>query len=126
VGGLGALGHFPLGEGLSLRLITVPAGADYEPLWEVAAHGMLGAIILPNGPYGPALEETEPAFEAFRRNRPRSVVHLMLEGAPGAEGSPDARAQIGQLEGGTVFVLPQASGLERAKVLRNVFSRLVP
>jgi len=126
LGGLGALGHFPLGEGLSLRLITVPAATDYEPLWEVAAHGMLGAIVLPNGPYGPALEETEPAFEAFQRICPRSVVHLMLEGAPGTESSADARAQIAQLQGGTVFVLPQAPASERVQALRSVFSRLVP
>ena len=92
----------------------------------VGGGAMLGAIVLPNGPYGPALEETEPAFEAFRRIGPRSVVQLMLEGAPGAEVSADSRAQIAQLEGGTVFVLPQAPASERVKVLHNVFARLVP
>ncbi len=120
------MGHFPLGEGLSLRLISVPAGTDYEPLWDVAAHGMLGAMVVPNGPYGPALDETEAAFEAFRRICPRTVVHLMVEGAPGAEVSADARAQIAELQGGTVFVLPQAPRPERLTALRDVFARLVP
>jgi CheY-like chemotaxis protein len=43
---LGSLGCLPLGEGLGLRFIGVPVNPAYAPLWDVAAHGMLGAVAL--------------------------------------------------------------------------------
>lgn len=124
IGGLGTLGHVPLGEGLSLRLVAVPAAPRYAPLWEVAAYGMLGAIILPRGPFGPALEETEAAFTRLQAERPRSIVQLILADSPAL--SPEARGQLGQLQGGSLFVLPAAPSRERIDVLRSLLSRLVP
>ena len=70
LGALGTLGHVPLGEHMTLRLISAPADAIYEPLWDVAANGMLGAIILPAGPFGAALEATEAISGAHARAQP--------------------------------------------------------
>jgi CheY-like chemotaxis protein len=125
LGALGTLGHVPLGEHMTLRLISAPADAIYEPLWDVAANGMLGAIILPAGPFGTALEATEAIWARMRARSPRSV-HLLLPDAPGLNLSDSARGTLPHLEGGSFFVLPPPSSLERLEVLRSVFARLVP
>ncbi|MCZ6713441.1 MAG: DUF4388 domain-containing protein [Deltaproteobacteria bacterium] len=124
--GLGTLGHFPLGEGLSLRLLAVPADTRYAPLWEVAAAGMLGAVIVPNGPYGNGLEATEAAFTRLDALGSRPALHLFLADGPSASLSEEAREQSASLEEGTVFVLPASPSDERVPVLRNVFASLVP
>ncbi len=124
--GLGTLGHFPLGEGLSLRLLAVPADTRYAPLWEVAAHGMLGAVIVPDGPYANGLEVTEAAFTRLDALSPRPALHLLLADGPSASLSEESREQIRSLGGGTVFVLPAGPSDARVPVLRNVFASLVP
>ena len=75
LGALGTLGHVPLGEHMTLRLISTPADPTYEPLWDVAANGMLGAIILPAGPFGAALEAitSAPISLMVRRRIPGMV-----------------------------------------------------
>jgi CheY-like chemotaxis protein len=126
VDGVANLGHFPLGEGLSLRVNAVRANAFYAPLWEVAGHGMLGAIILPSGPYGAALEATESVFARLREPNPRAVLHLLLADNPGVTLSDDTSDKLDALQGGSIFVLPAAPSPERLPVLRNVFASLVP
>ena len=115
----------PPQAGMALRLVGIPAGEDYAPLWDVAAHGTLGAIILPAGPYGAALEATEAIWTRLRARSPRAV-HLLLPDAPGLSLSDSARGSLPHLEGGSFFVLPPPSSLERLDVLRSVFARLVP
>ncbi len=122
IGGMGTLGHFALGEGVSARVVTVPAGREYAPLWEVAAHGMLGAIMLPSGAYGPGLEETEAAFQRLQRLEASAIVHVIV--ADDDTPVDDTRGR--ELAGGGVFVLPADPGEEQLAVLRNLFTRLVP
>ena len=125
LGALGTLGHVPLGEHMTLRLISTPADPTYEPLWDVAANGMLGAIILPAGPFGAALEATEAIWAKLRTKSPRTV-HLILPDDHGISLSASARSNLPHLEGGSFFVLPPATSNERLDVLRSVFARLVP
>jgi len=53
-------------------------------------------------------------------------VHLLLPDAPGLSLSDSARGSLPHLEGGSFFVLPPPSSLERLEVLRSVFAKLVP
>ncbi len=126
LGSLGPLGYLPLGDGLSLRFISIPADTAYAPLWNVAAHGMLGALVLPAAPFGQPLEETEPVFNALARRQPGAVVHLLVAGAPDVSVSENARRQLELLEGGSFVVLPTGPSEERQAALRNAFERLVP
>jgi CheY-like chemotaxis protein len=126
LGGAATLGHFHLGEGLSVRVNGISADPFYSPLWEVAAHGILGAVILPSGPYGAALEATEEAFGRLREPPSRTVLHLLMADDPSTALSEETREGLSALQGGTVFVLPAAPSAERLPVLRNVFARLVP
>jgi hypothetical protein len=98
----------------------------YAPLWDVAAHGMVGAIILPAGPYGAALEATEALWARLRARSTRPAVHLLLPDAPGLALSDAASGTLPHLEGGSFFVLPPPSSHGRLEVLRSVFGRLVP
>ncbi len=125
-GRLGPLGHLPLEDGLSLRFISIPAEPVYAPLWDVAAYSMLGAIVLPAGAFGAALEETEAVFSALTRRQPGAVVHLLISDPPGAALSETARQQLEHLDGGSFFVFPTTSPKERRSALRNAFARLVP
>jgi CheY-like chemotaxis protein len=126
IGGLATLGHFPLRDGLSLRLVALPSDASCAPLWDVAAHGMLGAIILPSSPYGAGLEATEAVFARLCERHPGAVLHLLLADSETLSLEEDAREKLDSLEGGTVFVLPAAPSPGRLPVLRNLFARLVP
>ena len=120
VEGLTTLGHFTIDDGISLRIVGVPAAAAYAPLLEVAAHGMLGAIVLPKAAFGPGLEVTENAYTRLVELCGRGVFQLILAGA--VEGSVDPD----QLEGGSVFVLPDSDAEHRLGVLRNLFARIIP
>ncbi len=122
----GVLGEFRFGEGLTLRIMVVPSEMAYAPLWGVASHGMLGAIILPAGPYGVALERTEAVFERLREPEPRRVLHLLLTEAKADGFSDETLSHLATLEGGSFFVLPAPPSPERVPVLRSLFARLVP
>ena len=100
LGALGTLGHVPLGEHMTLRLISAPADAIYEPLWDVAANGMLGAIILPAGPFGAALEATEAIWARHARAQPAlraPAAARRTRAQPVRLGARDAPAPRGRL-----------------------------
>jgi CheY-like chemotaxis protein len=111
----GNLGHFPLGDGLSLRLIALPAEASYAPLLEVIGYGMLGAIVLS----ARACEEDRQRIESELSGlMPPSgaVLHLAREEA----------GEERELAAPSVSVLPRATGRERLEFLRGLFARLLP
>ena len=120
VEGLTTLGHFTIDEGLSLRIVGVPAAQEYAPLLRVASHGMLGAVVLPKAAFGPGLESTEPAYRSLVDLEGRNVFQLVQLAA--AEGQIDTE----QLEGGSIFVLPESDLEGRLAVLRTLFARIVP
>jgi hypothetical protein len=126
IGGLGTLGHFSIGEGVSLRVVSVPADEAYASAWDVAAHGMLGAVVLPSGPYGPALDETEAIFQRLQAARGCPIVHLILGPDSDSALPSKTRGRLAELAGGGVFVLPEGAREDRLAVLRSAFARLVP
>jgi CheY-like chemotaxis protein len=115
--GLGTLGHFPLGEGMSLRLLSVPAQSDHAPLWDLASYGMLGAIVL--APFGEP-GGSDAVLERLRQLRPRGVAWLAI--GPGPGGSPTPCP----VQGIPSLALPTTAGSERTSVLSQLLSRLVP
>jgi CheY-like chemotaxis protein len=78
VGRIGTLGHFEIGEDLTVRIICLRADSRYEPLWDLAAHGMLGAIVL----QADGAEATERAH--LHLQRAGAVVALSTPAAAGA------------------------------------------
>ena len=120
VEGLTTLGHFTIDESLSMRVIGVPSTVPYAPLLDVAVHGMLGAIVLPKDAFGPGLEATEIAYARLGEPGQRGVYQLIQTGVVEGEVEP------AELEGGSVFVLPEGDSERRLGVLRNLFARIVP
>ena len=123
-GRFGAIGHFPLGEGLLLRLIALGSEPVWRPLWDVASWGSLGAIILPRGPFGTDLDATEAVFQHLS-SASVPLIQLVQTDEAGSL-TPEARAQVEHLGGGGVFVLPPEPAEERLEVLRSLFARFVP
>ncbi len=116
----GSLGQFPLGNGASLRLIAVPADPSYAPLWEVAGHGMLGAIVLAGQGADAGTEAPKVAPAGLAAFGP--VLRLV-----GGSASTDADAVChDESEGIATFFLPPQPGPPRLDVLRSLFARLLP
>ncbi len=116
----GSLGHFQLGDGLSLRLISVRSAPFYAPLWEVVTHGMLGAIVLlPE--QGPGLApEAERGFAELAERAGAHVLELVQ-----SDSGVAPRGLRGDA-GDEALVLPRAPASGRLAVLRTLFARLLP
>ena len=116
----GSLGHFQLGDGLSLRLISVRSAPFYAPLWEVVTHGMLGAIVLlPE--QGPGLApEAERGFAELAERAGAHVLELVQ-----SDSGVAPRGLRGDA-GDQALVLPRAPASGRLAVLRTLFARLLP
>ena len=126
VGGLGTLGHFALGDGLTLRLVAVPGAPVYAPLWAVAAHGMLGAVLLCAPPLGEALEALRGLREGLCSAGGQVLVYLVLGDDPSGELREAACGRLPELDADALFALPSSPGMHRQEVLRQVLARLVP
>ena len=126
IGGIVTLGHFALDDGLSVRVLSIPAVPHYAPLLQVAAHGMLGAIMVPQGASSTALDETEAAFRQLAERRPESVAHLILCGNPDGNLAKDAHDRLARLPEGSAFVLPAPPSKERTAILRKLIARILP
>jgi CheY-like chemotaxis protein len=116
------LGHLALGEGLSLRLISLPIDPIYQPLWDVACHGMLGAIVLPGFDRAVDVEETDAIAQHLARYSDRPVLHALIDGLGG--GNPDSvREHLQQIGAGEPHDLSRFGDLDS---LRELFARLLP
>jgi len=122
--GLGPLGHIPLGDGCSLRVVGLPTTLDHAPLWPLVSYGMLGAIVLPDPVADEWLAGTAEACGLLAGSSELRAVHLLLP--QGHEVSlSDVKSQLSSLDTGAVFSLPAAPNDERLPVLRNLFARLI-
>lgn len=120
------LGMMPLGEGLGLRLIALPARAPYAPLWEVAAHGMLGAIALVGaGGLADARQVAAAAVQlAGRTSRP--IAPALLHCGAGDPDAVAAGSLLAAATGGPPVPLPAPRYGGAREALRVLFERLLP
>jgi len=126
LGRLGTLGLMPLGEGLGLRLIALPVQAPYAPLWEVAAHGMLGAIALVGaGGLADARQVCAAAVQlASRVERP--IAGALIHRGVGDADSVAAGSLLSAATGGPPVPLPAPRYGGASEALRALFERLLP
>jgi hypothetical protein len=126
LGGLCPLGHFPLGEGMSLRILGIPAHASYRPLWDVAAFGMLGTIVLLASPHPDEIARTAEVRAHLTPLRPNATLHLFLRSARLRHRLESAPSELGGVAADTVFAAPEPPNLERVAFLTLLLARLVP
>lgn len=120
------LGHFALGEDLWLRIVVLPPGDSCQPVWEVAAHGMLGALLLLRTPVAPALQAVERVCAALRRASGSPIVQVVETSAAAPTLGEAERNELERVGDGPLFALPTEPDPERLAVLQNLFARLVP
>lgn len=128
LGRLGTLGHLPIGEGIGLRMIALPAAPAYAPLWDVAAHGMLGAIAL-GGPGGRAdARQVAMAAVQLKARAARPVVPAVFQHGPADSDAQAAAAALVQAaDGPCAFLpLPRSAGAAGRDALRALVERLLP
>ena len=121
---LATLGHLGLGEGVSLRLVSLPPDPVYQPLWDVAGHGALGAIVVPAPVSGATGADLTDAVAEHLRACGGPVVHAAL-----GEAAPDdavqlsrsaPRASLQELFARLLAVSDPKHVLKRARVLRDL------
>jgi len=117
--GLGVLGHFPIGDGMSLRLISVPGHPHYAPIWDLAGYGMLGAIVLAPASGSRACDAV---LDRLCEIRPHAVAWLAI--SPSAHGGPDPE-RASPTDAVPSYTLPAPPSPERVRVLAQLFGRLV-
>jgi CheY-like chemotaxis protein len=119
------LGHFGLGDDLHLRLLALSPDVRVAPAWEVAAFGMVGAVVLLGIPLAPSLAAVERAIAVLSAGG-RPVRHV-VESASSTPTLGDAeRSELERAGGGPLFVLAGDADAERLATLRHVFAGIVP
>ncbi len=122
---LRTLGHFGLGDDVSLRLLAISPDARVAPAWEVAAFGMVGAVVLLGIPLAPSLSAVERVSAVLAAGG-RPIRHV-VESASSTPTLGDAeRGELERAGGGPLFVLPGEPEPDRLAILRNLFSGIVP
>jgi CheY-like chemotaxis protein len=125
---LGTLGHLPLGEGLGLRLIALPAQPAYAPLWEVAAHGMLGAVALAGAGGLADARQVAAVVLQLRSRVARPVVPALVQLGSGDSDAATAGTALAAAADGPPVPLPapRSPGAGPRNALRSLFERLLP
>ena len=101
------LAEIALGEGLLLSLVGLPAALRFRPIWSLALHGMLGAVVVVTGPESEAEGLVQGVRSAFACGTQPVLTLRLGPRAPGEGESPT----VGEAHGAA---------------LRAVLARLVP
>jgi len=117
--GLATLGHFPAGEGMSLRLVAVPSDSRYAPIWDLAGYGMLGAILLASDR---DVHATDALRAHLRQAEVRSMVWLAIASSAHVGTEVDRRCADSEISS---FVLPAAPSHDRVRILGSLFGELL-
>ena len=121
-----SLARVAVEEQVCLDFIHCPAEARFAPVWPLAAHGALAALLLIGAPAGASAAALRPAARAIAAaTRVRLFAVALL--APGERVSPDELA--GHLPLATpdaLTLLHDHSAAEADARLRELFARLLP
>jgi len=120
------LGRLAVEDDLGIELVHLPAGEAFAPVWPLAGHGALAALLLLSGPVTQAAHALDDVASVLRRVPRSRLFHLLLLGRGQRLGPDDLRDHLSLLDEGSLFLVPQEPGREQEALLREVFSRLVP
>jgi hypothetical protein len=123
---LTTLGRITVEEGLGIELVHTPIEGRFAPLWPVAGHGALGALVLLAGPASRAVENVRGPLTALRRlPRARTFSLLLLE--KGERVVPEeVRENLALLDQGSLFLIPLESFAKSGVLLREMLQRVLP
>jgi CheY-like chemotaxis protein len=116
---LGPLVEVPLGEGLTVLFVAVPAEERFRAIWPVVAHDMLGAVVVVKPPLPEALARVREARAALA-GFGGPLVHVLLDGD-----SPGKTAGGLDVEG-PIVTLGRSRERASSDVARELFAALCP
>ena len=110
----------------SIQLVHVPSEAAFAPLWPVAAHGALGALILLSDPVDRVEEALRPVVETLRASPGARLFHVLLLRKDERLAAEDVQAKMGLLADASLFLLPLEGGKDPVSLLRTMLGRVIP
>jgi CheY-like chemotaxis protein len=120
-----SVGRLVVGDGLGIELLHVPSAPAFAPVWPLAAHGALGALLLlpPAGEPPASLEHVSEVL----RSRPRSRIFHVLLLRKGERLPPEElQRRVALLDESSLFLLQLESGKDPASLLRTMLARVMP
>ena len=120
------LGRLTVDRSLSIQLVHVPGGKAYAPIWPVAAHGALGALVVLSGGDRSAEERVAPVTDALRRLPHARVFHLLLLRKGERLVPEELQEKMARLDDSSLFLLPLEGGKDTAGLLRTMLGRVLP
>ncbi len=123
---LASVGRVPVDAELGIQLIHVPVSGANAPIWPLAAHGALGALILLEGPVADASAAVAAPLELLRSVPRTRIFHVMLL-RKGERALPDElRDNLSLIDEASLFLVPLESGKEPSEILRSLLARVMP
>jgi hypothetical protein len=123
---LATVGRLPVDEDRGLEIVHVPVDEAYEPVWPLAAHGALAALVLLEGPVSESSQTVSRALEAVRASPRARIFHAVLR-RKGERGLPEElRENLALLDEASLFLIAVESGKEPLEVLRPLLARILP
>ncbi len=121
---LARLAHLRVGADLGIELLRVPIAVRLAPLWPLAAHGSLGALVPLVPPVSEGLAALEPALGALAALALRPF-YAVLAGAAERGRTADLSEQLLPREDGPLFLVPHDHSERGVALLPQLFARVL-
>ncbi len=125
-GELGTIGRIRLDDDLQIDLIQVPIDESHSPLWRMAGHGALGALLLLASPVPEATICVDEISRVLREQPRARVLHVVLLGRKDRISPEVLRENLSLIDESSLFLLPIESQKDPATLLRSLFARVIP
>ncbi len=123
---LEALGRLAVDGELGIELLHLPPSRRFAPVWPVAGHGALATIAVLSGPASHAQETVAPVLEALYGMPRARVFHLLLLEKGERLDPEDVARNLTAVDEGSLFLLPLENAEKAARLLREMFARVLP
>ncbi len=120
------VGRLAVGDGLGLEWLHVPTEPRLAPVWPLAAHGALGALLVVPGADREAEAAVAPLAEALRQ-RPRArIFHVRLLRKGERLAAEEIQGRLSLLDEASLFLVQLESGKDPVTLLRTMLARVMP
>lgn len=120
------MGRLLVGDGLGIRLVHVPSHPDFAPVWPVAFHGALGALILLSDADETAEAALQPVTEVLRAQPRARLFHVLLLGKEDPVDAQTIRGRLSLMDQASLFLVHLERAKESTTLLQTMFARVLP
>jgi ActR/RegA family two-component response regulator len=119
------VGRLGVGEGLGIELLHVPGAARFAPIWPLASHRALGAMVLLPCEAEPTVD-LEPLRDTLRRQPHARIFHVLLLRKGERVAPEELQRRFSLLDESSLFLVQLESGKEPSALLRTMLARVLP